>query len=95
MGREPELGEDGVIGLDGVDGPDLALDDQAEEMDERQLVLGIVDLAAEEGDLGAVFLGVVQELEGVAGGARPSRPGCRRSGAGRTGPALPWPCGPW
>ena len=58
-----------MIRLDGVDGADLAFDDQAEEMDERQLVLGVVDLAAEEGDLGAVFLGVVQELKGVAGRA--------------------------
>ena len=65
----PELAEDGVVRLDGLDGADLALDDQAEEMDEGQLVLGVVDLAAEEGDLGPVFLGVVQELKGVARGA--------------------------
>ncbi len=69
MGPKPQLGEHGVIRLDGLDGPDLALDDQPQEMDEGQLVLGVVDLAAEEGDLGPVFLGVVEELKGVARGA--------------------------
>ncbi len=69
MWAEPQLGQDGVIGLDGLDRADLALDDQAQEMDEGQLVLGVVDLAAEEGDPGPVLLGVVEELEGVAGRA--------------------------
>ena len=69
MRRDAQLAEDGVVGLDGLDRSDLALDDQAEELDERELVLGVVDLAAEEGDLGPVLLGVVQELEGVARGA--------------------------
>ena len=58
-----------MVGPDGVDGPDLAFDDQAEEMDEGQLVLGIVDLAAEEGDLCAVLLSVVEQLEGIASGS--------------------------
>ena len=71
MRPDPQPAEDGVIRLDGLGGADLPLDDQAEELDERQLVLGVVDLAAEEGDLGAVLLGVVQELEGVA--RRPGR----------------------
>ena len=69
MGPQPEPAEHGVISPDGVDRADLAFDDQSQEMDEGQLVLGVVDLAAEEGDLGAVFLGVVQKLKGVARGA--------------------------
>ena len=60
-----------MIRLDGLDRADHAVDDQAEELDERELVLGVVDLPAEEGDPGAVLLGVVQELEGVA--RRPGR----------------------
>ena len=69
MGPKPELAENGMIRLDRVDGADLALDDQPQEMNESQLVLGVVDLAAVQGDLGPVFLGIVQELEGVARGA--------------------------
>ena len=69
MGPKPEPAENGMIRLDRVDGADLALDDQPQEMNERQLVLGVVDLAAEEGDLGPIFLGVVEELKGVARGA--------------------------
>ena len=64
-----ELAEHGVIGLDRLDGADLTFDDQAQEMDEGELVLGVVDLAAEEGDLGAIFLGVVEKLERVTRGA--------------------------
>ena len=93
--RDAQLAEDGVIGLDGLDRADLAVDDQAEELDEGELVLGVVDLAAEEGDPGAVLLGLGQQLEGVARRARPSRRGCRRPGAGRTGPAPPCAFGPW
>ena len=60
-----------MVRLDGIDRADHAVDDQAEELDERELVLGVVDLAAEERDLGPVLLGVVKELECVA--RRPRR----------------------
>ena len=69
--RDPETLKDGMICLHGLDRADHAVDDQAEELDERELVLGVVDLAAEERDLGPIFLRVVQELEGVA--RRPRR----------------------
>ena len=58
-----------MVGLDGFDGVDDSFDDEAEELDEGELVFGVVDLAAVEGDPGAMLLGVVQHLEGVEGGA--------------------------
>src|SRR4051812_23415200 len=67
MGRNPQLAEDGVISLDGVGRPDLAFDDQAKKVDEGKLVLGMVDLAPEQGYPGAIFLGVGQKLERVSG----------------------------
>ena len=66
MGANSQPAEHGVVGAHGLAGVELTFDDQAKEMHERELILGVVDLAAEEGDPGAVFLGVVQELKGVA-----------------------------
>src|SRR5208282_3680535 len=42
--------------------------DQAQELHEGELVLRVIDLAAEERNPGPVFLGVGQKLKGVAGG---------------------------
>ena len=94
MRRDAELAQDGVIGLDRVDRADLALDDQAEELDEGELVLGMVDLAAEEGHPGPVFLGVGQKLKGVAGGAgRAAQDADDRCGSNRTSSSIAF--GPW
>ncbi len=68
MRRDPQLAEHGVIGLHGVGRPDLAVNDQAKEVDEGKLVLGMVDLATEESHAGAIFLGVGQKLKRVSGG---------------------------
>ena len=46
------------------------IDDQPQELDERQLVFGVVDLAAEQGHAGAVFLRFGNQLERVVGRAR-------------------------
>ena len=47
MRADPEMTEDRVVRLDGLSGIDLPFDDQAEEMDVCELILGVVDLAAE------------------------------------------------
>ena len=68
MRRDAELAQDRMIGLDRVHRADLALDDQAQELHEGKLVFRMIDLAAEEGHPGPVFLGVGQKLKGIASG---------------------------
>ncbi len=46
-----------MVGGHGFLRGDLTVGNEAQEVDERQLVLGVVDLAAEQGDTGAVLLG--------------------------------------
>ena len=53
-----------------------AVGDGAEVADEGELILGGIDLPAEEGDAGAVLLGIGQEPEGVVG-----RPGAAAENA--------------
>ena len=59
-----------MVGLHRLDRPDHAIHDQPEEVDERELILGVVDLPAVEGDLGPVLLGVGQEVDGEAAGVQ-------------------------
>jgi hypothetical protein len=66
LGLETEPGQNRMISLDRFDGSDVAVDDQAEELDERQLVLGIIDFTSEQGNSGTIFLAVSQKLEGVS-----------------------------
>lgn len=67
---DAELFEISMVGFHRLDGIDHAVGDAAEVLDERERVLGEVDLASEQGDARAVFLRVVDELEGVERGAR-------------------------
>src|SRR5205814_515489 len=60
--------EDGVIGANGFFGRNSAFGDQAEHFDEGELVFGVVDLAAKQGDARAVPLRVVNQFEGIIGG---------------------------
>ncbi|MFO0909804.1 MAG: hypothetical protein U0794_15900 [Isosphaeraceae bacterium] len=55
-----------MIGPDRLLRPDGPLDDQSEELNEGELVLRVIDLPAEQGDLGTIFLGIVEELERIA-----------------------------
>ncbi len=68
MRWDAELAEDRVVGLHRVDRADLAVDDQAQELHEGKLVFGIINLPAEEGDPGPVFLGIGQKLKRIARG---------------------------
>src|SRR5262249_24286630 len=47
---------------------DLAVGDESQTADERKLVLGVVDFAAEEGDTSDVLLGFGKQLERVVRG---------------------------
>ncbi len=60
-----QFGKHRVVRLDGVDRADHSVDDQAKEVDERELIFGVVDLSAEERNLRPVFLSVVEELAGT------------------------------
>ncbi len=59
-----------MIGAHRLFGREFAVRDQPQHFDEGQLMLGVVDLAAKQRDPGAVFLRLVDQLEGVV-----SRPG--------------------
>ena len=59
-----------VICADGFLGGHLAVGDEPQHFDESELVLGVVDLAAEERHSRTVFLRVVDEAEGVVSRAR-------------------------
>ena len=69
MRANSKLFKDGMIGTDGIHRADLAVDDQPEKLNKGKLVLGVIDFTAVECDLCPVFLGIVQELKGVAGRA--------------------------
>src|SRR6266511_864141 len=62
--------EHAVIGADGLLRIQLAVGNEAEHLEECKLMLGVVDLAAEQGHARAVFLRVVNEPEGIVGRAR-------------------------
>src|SRR5262249_53457882 len=58
-----------MIRANGLFGRDHAIDDQPQELDESELVFGVVDLAAVERDAGAIFLRFADQLERVVGRA--------------------------
>src|SRR5882672_9564915 len=54
-----------MISAHGFLGRDLAGGDQGQHFDKGKLMFRVVDLSPEQGDPGAVFLGVVNEFESV------------------------------
>ena len=84
MRGEAQLLKHGVVSAHRLGRVDHAVDDQAQELDERELAFRPVDLAPVQRDLGPVLLGFPEHVEGVDTSCRPSRPGCRRPGAGRS-----------
>ena len=72
MRRDVEFGENRVIGLHGFHRFDHAVDDVPQEFDECQLVLGLIDLTAEEGGPTAVFADIINQLERIE--RRPALP---------------------
>ena len=58
-----------MIGAHGIGGCEIAADDGAHEPNEGQLVLGPLDLAAEQRDPSTGGFRLLEELECVAGGA--------------------------
>ena len=69
MRLDAEVLQDAVIGAHGFLGADLAVGDQTQEADKSELIFRIVDLAAKQGDAGAVLLRLAQQFEGVVGRA--------------------------
>src|SRR5262245_26675391 len=61
--------QDAVISADRLLGTDLAVGDESQEVDECELILGVVDLAAEQGDASAVLFRLAEQLEGIVGRA--------------------------
>src|SRR5512133_2589366 len=59
-----------MVGPNGLLRADLAIRDEAEHLDESELVLGLIDLPAEKRDARAVLLGVMNKSERIVGGAR-------------------------
>jgi len=58
-----------MISAHGFFGRKYSICDQAEHLDERKLVRRVVDLPSEQGGARAVFLGVMDQFEGVVGRA--------------------------
>jgi len=54
-----------VISLDRLDRSNLAVGNAPEKFDEDQRLLGKIDLPSEQRRARAVFLGLVEELEGI------------------------------
>src|SRR5580704_18966999 len=74
MRRESKLCQHVVISPNRLDRRDFAIDDEPQKLDERQLALGLVNLATKEGRAAAVFANVVNQLERVERGAgRPAQ----------------------
>ena len=83
-----------VVGLDRVFRLQRPFDHRPHEADELDRVLGEVDLAAEEGDPGAVTLGLGDQLEGVARGALGAAENADdQLGRDRSRQAPPWRAG--
>ena len=65
MRRDSQFCQCSMVRFHGVDRFDVAVGQCPELFDERKLMLGGVDLAAEQGDAGAVFLRFPEHLERV------------------------------
>jgi hypothetical protein len=68
--RYPKNAKHRVIGLDRFHGIECVVGDQPEELNERQLILGVIDLPAEERDPPAVPFRIGDKLERVTCSSR-------------------------
>ena len=58
-----------MVGAHGFGGLDLVFGETAKVLNERELVLGVVDLAAVQCRPGAVLLGLPKHVERIHGGS--------------------------
>src|SRR5262245_3448943 len=65
MRTDAEPLQHGMILLDSFDRTDHPINNLAQELNEGELILGVVDFAPEECDPSSIFLGVGEELERV------------------------------